>query len=102
MEEVKKGVRGIRLTLIQPSPFDDVTQPPKFEGGYNSVLVRYSEFVKELAERENLGVADLNGPIVAALEKAKATDAHLAKKIIPEREHHGASCHMHIADALVK
>src|SRR6266704_1001197 len=27
--EVKKAVPGIRLTLIQPSPFDDVTQPPK-------------------------------------------------------------------------
>jgi lysophospholipase L1-like esterase len=100
--EVKKAVPGIRLTLIQPSPFDDVTQPPKFEGGYNSVLVRYSEFVKELAGRENLGVADLNGPIVAALEKAKATDADLAKKIIPDRVHPGASGPLLMAAALVK
>jgi lysophospholipase L1-like esterase len=102
IDEVKKAVPGIRLTLIQPSPFDDVTQPPKFEGGYNSVLVRYSEFVKELAGRENLGVADLNGPIVAALEKAKATDADLAKKIIPDRVHPGASGHLLMAAALVK
>src|SRR2546422_8441263 len=36
IEAVKKDAPAIRLTLIQPSPFDDVTQPPKFEGGYNS------------------------------------------------------------------
>src|SRR6185295_16733769 len=70
IDSVKKELPGIRITVIQPSPFDDVTQPPKFEGGYNAVLVRYSQFVKELAEREKLNVADLNAPVVAALEKA--------------------------------
>ena len=88
---VKQNVPGIRLTLLQPSPFDDVTQPPKFEGGYNAVLVRYGQFVKELAGRENLGVADLNTAVVAALEKARATDADTAKKIIADRVHPGSA-----------
>jgi lysophospholipase L1-like esterase len=78
---VKKRVPGIRMTLIQPSPFDDVTQAPKFEGGYNRVLVRYGEFVKELATREKLDVADLNTGVVGATEKAKGTDHELAKKV---------------------
>src|SRR5881394_2064677 len=81
IDSVKEALPGIRFTAIQTSPFDDVTQPPRFEGGYNAVLVRYSQFVKELAAREKLSVADLNTPIVAALEKAKSTDAELAKKI---------------------
>src|ERR1041385_76950 len=102
IDEVKKAAPGIRLTLIQPSPFDDVTQPPKFEGGYNSVLVRYSQFVKELAEKGKLGVADLNGPVVAALEKAKATDAEAAKKIIPDRVHPGPGGHLLMAAELLK
>ena len=51
--------RGQR-TLIRPSPFDDVTREPKFEGGYNAVLVRYGDFVKELAAEEKVDVADLN------------------------------------------
>ena len=102
IESVKKAVPGIRLTLVQPSPFDDVTQPPRFEGGYNSVLVRYSQFVKELAQREHLAVADLNAPVVATLEKAKATDADMAKKIIPDRVHPGASGHLLMAAALLK
>jgi hypothetical protein len=88
--------------LIQPSPFDDVTQPPRFEGGYNKVLVRYSEFVKELADREHAQVADLNTAVVAALEKAKATDADLAKKIIPDRVHPGPGGHLLMAAELLK
>src|SRR5205809_4048819 len=39
VEKVKQALPGVRLTLIQPSPFDDVTRAPSFEGGYNTVLV---------------------------------------------------------------
>jgi len=102
IDSVKKELPGIRVTVIQPSPYDDVTQPAKFEGGYNAVLVRYGEFVKELAGKEKLNVADLNAPVVAALEKAKATDADLAKKIIPDRVHPGASGHLLMAAELLK
>jgi len=102
IDSVKETLPGIRITVIQPSPFDDVTQPPRFEGGYNAVLVRYSQFVKELAERQKLSVADLNAPVVAALEKAKATDAELAKKIIPDRVHPGPGGHLLMAAELLK
>ena len=102
IEQVKKRAPTARITVIQPSPFDDVTQPPKFEGGYNAVLLRYSAFVKELGEREQLTIADLNGPVVAALEKAKALDPELAKKIIPDRVHPGAAGHLLMAEALLK
>src|SRR5438046_640169 len=102
IDSVKEALPGLRITVIQPSPFDDVTQPPRFEGGYNAVLVRYSQFVKELAAREKLSVADLNSPVVAALERAKATDAELAKKIIPDRVHPGPGGHLLMAGELLK
>ena len=102
IDAVKKELPGIRITAIQPSPFDDVTQPPRFEGGYNAVLLRYSDFIKELAGREELNVADLNRPVVAALEKARATDAELAKKIIPDRVHPGPGGHLLMAGELLK
>jgi len=66
------------------------------------VLLRYADFVKELANREHLNVADLNNPVVAALEKAKATDSDLAAKIIPDRVHPGPSGHLLMAGALLK
>lgn len=102
IDSVKQTLPGLRITVIQPSPFDDVTQPPRFEGGYNAVLVKYSQFVKELAQKEHLGVADLNAPIVAALEKAKASDADAAKKIIPDRVHPGPGGHLLMAGELLK
>ncbi len=70
VESLKTNIPGVRLTLIVPSPFDDVTRKPTFEGGYNQVLIRYGEFVKSLAEKEGATVADLNTSVVAALKKA--------------------------------
>jgi lysophospholipase L1-like esterase len=99
---VKDALPGIRITVIEPSPYDDVTRPPTFEGGYNNVLVRYGEFLKELGREENLTVADLNGPVVAALEKAGKLDAETAKKLVPDRVHPAPGGHLLMAEALLK
>jgi len=102
LESVKSRLPNIRLTLIQPSPYDDVTRPPEFEGGYNSVLVRYGQFVRELAKQEKQKVADLNTSVVTALEKAKGSDAGLAKKIIEDRVHPGPAGQLLMAAALLR
>jgi lysophospholipase L1-like esterase len=102
IQTVKDALPGIRITAIEPSPFDDVTRPPNFEGGYNKVLVRYGEFVKELGREEKLSVADLNGPVVAALERASKLDAEMAKKLVPDRVHPAPGGHLLMAEALLK
>jgi lysophospholipase L1-like esterase len=102
VDSMKKAVPAIRITVIEPSPYDDVTKPPAFAGGYNAVLVRYGQFLKDLADREHLSVADLNAPVVADLEKAKAADPEVAKKIIPDRVHPGAAGHLLMAGELLK
>jgi lysophospholipase L1-like esterase len=102
VESVTKALPGIRITVIEPSPFDDVTRAPNFEGGYNKVMVRYGEYVKELGEKEKLTVADLNGPVVAALEKANKLDAETAKKLVPDRVHPAPAGHLLMAEALLK
>ncbi|MGE5569648.1 MAG: SGNH/GDSL hydrolase family protein [Rhodospirillales bacterium] len=102
IKSVKKTLPGIRITVLQPSPYDDVTREPGFPGGYNAVLVRYASFVADLAKEENLNVADLNTPVVAALVKAKAADPELARRIIPDRVHPGAGGHLLMAAALLK
>lgn len=102
VQALKQNLRETRLTLIVPSPFDDVTREPKFEGGYNKVLLRYGEFVRELAEREKLDVADLNTSVVKALKKADQTDESTAEKIIRDRVHPGPGGHLLMAAALLK
>jgi len=99
---MKQAVPGIRVTVIEPSPYDDVTRPPNIVDGYNKVLMRYGQFVKELGEREGLTVADLNSPVVAMLEKAKAADSDLAQKIVRDRVHPGPGGHLIMAEALLK
>jgi len=102
IDTAKAALPGIRITVIDPSPYDDVTRPPAFEGGYNKVLVRYGEFVKELARKDDLTVADLNTPVVNALEKANQLDAETAKKLLPDRVHPGPAGHLLMAEALLK
>lgn len=102
VEKLQTTVPGIRLTLIQPSPYDDVTRDPKFPGGYNAVLISYGDFVKKLAEQNHQLSVDFNTAVVSVLTKAKATNAELSAKIIPDRVHPGPSAHLIMAGALLK
>jgi lysophospholipase L1-like esterase len=102
IQMLRTALPSARMTLIQPSPYDDVTRDPGFEGGYNAVLVRYGQFIKELAQRQGLDVADLNTSVVDALRKAKAADAATAQKIVPDRVHPAPPGHLLMAGALLK
>ena len=102
VEKVKKEVPGIRLTLIVPSPFDDVTRKPNFEGGYNAVLLKYGEFVKELAAKEGGTVADLNTSVVEATKKANDIDPKNAPQLNGDRVHPGPGGQLLMAEALLK
>ena len=99
---LKRQLPGVRITAIQPSPYDDVTRAPLFEGGYNQVLVRYGDFLKQLAADQHFGLADLNTSVVESLKKANALDAVNAAKLIPDRVHPGAAGHILMAEALLK
>lgn len=102
LQVMKDAVPGLRITLIQPSPYDDVIQEPTFPGGYNAVLLRYSQWLKEVAERNQMATADMNLPLVEALKKAKELDAAGAKAIISDRIHPAAGGHLLMAACLLK
>lgn len=102
VEKVRSEAPGVRLTLIVPSPYDDVTQSPKFEGGYNAVLLRYGEFVKKLAGETGSTVADLNTSVVAATKRALELDPKNASQLNPDRVHPGPSGQLLMAAALLK
>jgi lysophospholipase L1-like esterase len=102
VDSVRAALPGIRITVLQPSPYDDVTREPRFPGGYNAVLLRFSHFLKDLAQEDRLALADLNTPVVAALARAKAADPEMAQRILPDRVHPGAAGHLLMAEALLK
>jgi lysophospholipase L1-like esterase len=102
VEVLKRQLPGVRITVIQPSPYDDVTRPPADYGGYNATLQRYGQFLKELSVSEKLGLADLNTPVVAALTKAKEIDAQQSTRLINDRVHPGVGIQLVMAEALLR
>lgn len=102
VDTVLKDLPGVRLTLIEPSPYDDFTRAPNFEGGYNEVLLRYAQFVKGLAAEKGLNSADFNTPVVAMLKSARDIEPALSQKIINDRIHPGPGAHLLMAEALLK
>ncbi len=102
IQSLRDRLPGVRVTVIEPSPYDDVTRPPNFAGGYNEVLIRYGEFVADLAHRLNLTLANMNAPFVADLERARRLDPVLAQKIVPDRIHPSPGGHLWMAEALLK
>jgi len=99
---MKDSTPNVRITLINPSPYDDVTRAPLFDGGYNAVLLKYGEHLRTLAERNHLDFADLNTRLVKALETANSTDPATAQKIVPDRVHPHRSGHLLMAVSLLE
>jgi lysophospholipase L1-like esterase len=102
LKVMKDVIPNLRVTLIDPSPYDDVTRAPLFPGGYNAVLLKYGEYLRTLAQRDNLDFADLNTRLVKALQRAKATNLADAQKIVPDRVHPNRSGHLLMAASLLE
>jgi lysophospholipase L1-like esterase len=102
LDSVHQTAPDCRITLIQPSPYDDVTRSPLFADGYNAVLLKFSDYLGNLARTRHLDLADLNNPVTAMLRKALAADPEQAQKILPDRVHPAAAGHIVMAAALLK
>lgn len=102
IKSMKDSTPNLRITLIDPSPYDDVTRAPMFAGGYNAVLLKYGEYLRTLAERDHLDFANLNTRLVKALERANTIDPANAQKIVPDRVHPHRSGHLLMAASLLE
>jgi lysophospholipase L1-like esterase len=102
VEAIQKEFPQARLTLLKPSPYDDVTRPEMLAGGYNKVLQRFGVFCGELAAEKHALAADLNAPVVDALEKAKAKNSALDVLLIQDRIHPGPAIHWLMAEGVLK
>ncbi len=102
VDQIQSKLPGVRLTLIKPSPFDDVTRKPQWEPGYNTIMMKMGDFVAQLAQEKHAQVADMNTPVVDALTKAKALDPVMATTLVNDRVHPGAGVHWLMAEAVLK
>ena len=119
INSLKAHLPGVRIVLIEPSAFDDVTQKAGFplhlpwlhphtnklddsHGGYNDVLRRYSAFVRKLAAKYKLLCVDFNTPLVNAIKAAKAINPAMAGQIIPGRVHPAAAGQLIMSQQLLQ
>ena len=93
---------GVRIILIEPEPYDDITHAPRFPGGVNGVLLKYCKFIRQVAAKYHLLCVNMNEPVVNVLEKAEKINPVLAKQIIPGRLHPSAAGQLIMAQALLK
>lgn len=102
LDSIQQTLPAARITLLGPSPYDEVTRPPTFAGGYNPSLTRFSEIDSELALKHGATFIDLNAPFVASLKRGVAIDPLATELLLPDRVHPEATAHWLMADALLK
>lgn len=101
VDALKSDIPGVRLTLIRPSPYDEITRVPLIPG-YNSVLVRYGNFLSKLGAKRDIPVVDFNQPMTDALRAGMNIDPRMAGSLLPDRIHPSEAGHWIMAAALVR
>jgi lysophospholipase L1-like esterase len=102
IQSLQAHLPGVRIVLIEPTPFDDVTEAPQFPGGYNAVLQRYAAFVRQLAAEHHLMCVDFMTPLLDVIQKAQAQAPQLAQLVIPGRVHPSPVGELVMAQALLQ
>lgn len=101
VETLRTDLPGARLLLIRPSPYDEIAHPPAIVG-YNSVMVRYGDFVARLGKELHIPVVDFTSAMDDALRAGIKIDPRMAGSLLPDRIHPSEAGHWIMAAALVK
>jgi hypothetical protein len=101
VDTLKADLPGVRLLLIRPSPYDEIAHPPAI-AGYNSVMVRYGDFVSQLGAELNIPVVDFNSAVDNALRSGMKIDPRMAGSLLPDRIHPSETGQWIMAAALIQ
>lgn len=106
LEELHKAAPGAALTLICPTPYDEITHGTEFPG-YSRVIDKFAGDVSGMSaglqasgDRAVL-LADFHRPLIDALERAKTQFPQLAPLIVPDRIHPAETGHWIMAATLM-
>jgi lysophospholipase L1-like esterase len=102
LTSLQQTLPGVRITLLGPSPYDDVTRPPHMPGGYNATLTQFAELDSQLAAKHSATFIDLNAPFVDSLKRGLAIDPLATELVLPDRVHPEPTAHWFMAEAILK
>ncbi len=101
LERIKDKLPGARITLIEPSPYDEISRPSKVPG-YNDVLLHYGQFVATTAQQQGMQVVDFNHPLTQALRAGMLLNPSFTSLLIPDHIHPSEAGHWIMAAALMR
>ena len=102
LDSLHKNLPAARFSLFGPSPYDEVTRPEIFPGGYNSTLIKFSKIDSDLARKYNATYIDLNAPFAAAIKRGSDLMPTATQILLPDRVHPEQLAHWFMADAILK
>jgi lysophospholipase L1-like esterase len=99
---LRQALSDTRIFFICTSPFDDISRPPATDPGYNEVIRRLSDFVRELGREMNISVIDFGCRVEEGIQSVVAVNPALAKQLIPDRLHPGLAAHLLMGATLLR
>jgi lysophospholipase L1-like esterase len=106
LDALHKAAPDAALTLICPTPYDEITHGTEFPG-YSRTVDMFAEDVARIGEQmqtsgnKGVVVADFSHPLTDALERAKTQFPELAPLILLDRIHPTETGHWVMAAALM-
>ncbi len=98
---LRKAAPGARITLLENSPYDEVTHGTEFPG-YMDTTERIAKSTAGIATQERVELIDTETPIKHLLESAAAADPKLAALLMRDRIHPGDAAHWVTAMTVMK
>jgi len=106
LDELHKAAPDAALTIISPTPYDEITHGTEFPG-YSRVIDKFADDVSaigaelEASGQKNIATADFHHRMTNALERANSKFPALAPLMIPDRIHPAPAGHWIMAAALM-
>lgn len=98
---MRAAVPGARITLIENTPYDEITHGTEF-AGYMATTAQNAAATPALGRREGLPVVDDFTPVKSLLERATAINPSLASLLVIGRIHPSEPLQWIMAEAVVK
>jgi lysophospholipase L1-like esterase len=98
---IESNVPDARITLLTPTPYDEVTHGTEF-AHYNESVSRNAAFVRELAASSHLPMSDFYEAIANLASAGVKKNSSLAALLIPDRIHPSEMAHWVMAAELAR
>lgn len=102
VKEARTKIPNAQGWLLRPTPFDEITRPIPFPDGYNSILIKFGDYMESLAGKNAYRTVDLNRPLNDLLARAKSLNEPLSQSLISDRIHPSDGAHYVTSWTLLK